>query len=461
MDGQWGKIDVKDHEVPDSITADESAVMGVSDPVKRYSDTMNTLKEWCSVMKDDIVGVEALQQLQDPDVYDKLVRSFKHFSKDAMEISQSILDQDLLRWKETNGNFMYEGRDMGAPFQFLYYNERRMEIPPIINPNGSMFSYHAHIIPALMLNQLIRKTSGFKNNSTTTYVLCQGNKFVRHQKWWGEAETYKNDNEKADAIVDFLMASPDFNRIFRIMVNNSFGSGKSLKRLMVWLKAPYHVFSLVWEVYLHGDLKSLCYTIDNLGNTDLNCAISNVFLVKIKEKISAQQGAYDLNPQNISALDSHIPRISQSHLHMSRDLSLMCVSFMARSTLYMSMINWGKLQTTITKFHEPVGPDLERVAYDKFNVHLLAFLSLMQRERKAVWISPINEYFVDIQKICLVAIDPTDPTKQVDYTYKGADIGFVRCSRDCEFNSCIINSQYPPLALVRECRSTLQGLRLC
>ena len=185
-----------------------------------------------------------------------------------------------------------------------------------------------------MLNQLIRKTSQLDGNSTATYVLCQGNKFERREKWWGEMVNYKDDNEKASAKVEFLMASPDFKRIFSIMATGSFGKDKSLKRLIVWLKTPYHVFSLVWEVYFQNDLKSVCYTIDNLGRTVLNRAVLSVFLVEIKKKINVHRRTIaDLESGHITLLDTSIPQIVQSDLHMSKDLSLMCVSFMARSTL--------------------------------------------------------------------------------------------------------------------------------
>jgi hypothetical protein len=113
-------------------------------------------------------------------------------------------------------------------------------------------------------------------------------------------------------------------------------------------------------------------------------------------------------------------------------------------------------------FHDAVGPTYERVSYDMFNLRLLGFLKSMQAQGKAVWISPINQYFVDMLSIHLVVVNPKRPSRFEQWAYYGAKDGFCRYKPSNEFTGCIsgIQAQYPPLALVRECRSALETLRL-
>ena len=154
--------------------------------------------------------------------------------------------------------------------------------------------------------------------------------------------------------------------------------------------------------------------------------------------------------------------VSGSDIAIADDMK--CVSFMARATLYFSMINDFKEYWMIRNLHEVAGIVQERYAFHLFTNSLLEFVKETSSKGKMIWISPINQPFVDIQSIRLMQVDPVyaEPvTKDNIFIYQGSECGFKTEQTICQ-PSCHVSSEFTLnlLEFTRECRSILQQLRL-
>ena len=188
----------------------------------------------------------------------------------------------------------------------------------------------------------------------------------------------------------------------------------------------------------------------------------------------------ELLDKHVYLLDVSIQRITSGHIATASDMK--CVSFMARSTLYLSMIDKSNLMWMTEKFSNASSIQFERINYIMFEKHLFDFISSTHMEGKVVWMSPMNSSFVDISNIYLIKIDPSDPLRDRDdncYVYTGCKFGFLnrnKAKRPSKFSGqgCSMSSHYytttptstqslrltsaAPLARVRECRLMLARL---
>jgi hypothetical protein len=100
---------------------------------------------------------------------------------------------------------------------------------------------------------------------------------------------------------------------------------------------------------------------------------------------------------------------------------------------------------------------------------LLEFVNECLNSKRTVWLSHIQDAFVDIKDVKLLSVLPGmahNPAQRIPYVYAGAKRGFVPDSElgQCRLVDgdavCAVSTCYPPLAHVRECRLLLEdGLR--
>lgn len=356
-------------------------------------------------------------------------------------------------WYVYNGNFICDGQDMGCPLSLKFLQGQPEFLIPLMSSTGGFNAYHAHILPALMINQMMKRISNFQGNKVNTYVLCHGNGIGPEDAWWRQPiERVEIDSVKKK-IVDLIIKSNAFKSILGFMIRRSPGE-KSINRLCIWIGMPGHVFTLVWEVSYEetetGFPSSICFVLDNIARNDFSKHVVKEFVWKLNGSLLAS-GISTKTVENGYS-------ISRGEIQMSA--SMMCVSYMTRATLYFSMINGTYNSGLMQAFHSAVGIDKEYSAYISFSRSLAAFIEQSSEENKMVWVSPINAAFINIQDIYLMQIDPADAhIKSTNrYVYQGIDNGFMKSSVVCN-DGCVLSSEISISALdiIRECQTILEN----
>lgn len=386
---------------------------------------------------------------------------FYTVSNGQVALNHSFITGNGVGWSVKNGNFLFDGIDRGCPF---FRSDKTATSFPLMSETGRFGFYHAHVLPALIINQFLKVTTVLARGTIETHVLCQGNGYASSYKWWelSDADITRKKITWAGLIVKWLLSSLAFQAKLRVMGNKIFNSGVKVKRLCVWLMKPLHVFMIVWEVSLLGDdrgVSSVCYHIDNLEKNDVRDEILQIFVVKINRIVT--EFTTSKQPDNDRVIRPvHVPIVPD----------MMCVSFMARSTVYLSMIHSTAMAPTVILFHKAIGLENERATYNSFNNKLIEFIQMCVRDGSMVWISPICAAFVDIQDIHLVKVSRGNENSRHDhYVYAGARRGFVPLgdtdSVDIEDEmQCTISSRFPAttlLAHVRACRAVVeQGIKI-
>lgn len=396
-------------------------------------------------------------------------RYFYTVSRGQVALNHSFITGNGVGWSVRNGNFRFGGIDRGCPFLFEYVqasdgSDKIATSLPLMAQTGGFRPYHAHVLPALIINQFLRLTNLFARGTIETHVLCQGNGYASSNKWWRMSDDDITRKKKtwAGRIVKWLLSSPAFKEKLRVMGNKNFNPGVKVKRLCIWLMKPLHVFMIVWEVTLRvkeGDVLSVCFHIDNLGKNDVRDEILNVFVRKINSIVTEFETSNQAGDTSV---------IRPVHVPTASDMK--CVSFMARSTVYLSMIHSTAMAPTVILFHKAIGLENERATYNSFNNKLIEFIQMCVRDGSMVWISPIGAAFVDIQDIHLVKVSRGNENSRHDhFVYAGAKRGFVPLgdtdSVDIEDEmQCTISSRFPAttlLAHVRACRAVVeQGIKI-
>ena len=416
------------------MSSDGSGIRDISDDVV---DTLRVLEDWVKFIgpgvNDGKIGITGLltkgiKKKSDPfyfPVRDEILRSRRLIKNNG--------------WEVKNGNFTYRNIDMGCPLMFRLKNSDSfvMEIAmPLMTEGGGINIYHAHVLPALIINKLLPVVSSFNKNKVSTYVLCQGNGISDTDNWWMSHVDFNSIAEKSQIVVANILQSKAFDHVFSIMSDNHFQSNKNIKRLCIWISMHAHIFTLIWEVRKNSDgsVSSSCFSVDNLVHGVFRDQIVREFVRRINVKLTNAK-------QTISTHSFH--GLSPPGVGVALDMK--CVSYMTRATLYFSMVNNSNAQYMIRMFHERVGLDIERGAFKHFTDKLLEFVKGVLESKKMVWISPINDKFVNIDDIYLMKVDPLKvglSKGKEAFVYQGIKHGFQRFDENCVYSGCVAQSEF-------------------
>ena len=124
------------------------------------------------------------------------------------------------------------------------------------------------------------------------------------------------------------------------------------------------------------------------------------------------------------------------------------------------MINSAQLMWMVGEFSNYAGTKVEEQCYRGFQTKLLEFCQGVEGRGNIVWLSPMNDMFVNIDDIYLMEVDPAKAHIQKGrkkFVYAGFDKGFVARCEDGGFvnhDTCSISSHFSNQSLIhiRECR---------
>ena len=419
-----------------------------------FMKTRDTVSKWNQLIVNPARDTRVL--LNNPIIDNVFNRMYMQFSMIAQQVFERdktiwISDSDQ-RWSIWNKTvFKYGKMFVGSSFLYTDYSVLLKTCSyslPLVSNNGGFHHYQAHTIPALMLNRLLPVTEKICPE-VVTYVLCQGNGIGG--VWW--EFDHSKDERIANHVLDYLFGSGAFES-FCVCMNRGFAPGKTVKRLCIWIKDYRHVFMLVWEKLVDTQGMSVCFAVDNLANNPFREVLLDMFILRMGVKFP---------DQSFSRLRRGVEPLGKSHIDLDSDMK--CVSFMARSTLYLSMINRADLMWVVSRFRAGMGIEFERANYRLFEKRLLQFVKNCLFGGRTVWLSHISGAFVDINDVKLLSVLPDKAnisSGRIPYVYAGAERGFVPeselgvCSLEGSVVICPTQSCYPPLAHVRECRLALE-----
>jgi hypothetical protein len=343
------------------------------------------------------------------------------------------------------------GVGIGSLFMYMR-NPLSRVVTPVPDAGGGIDQYYSHIIPALLINQLLPALSALADNLVETHVLCIGNGFNPDEVWWFDYAVPPDDYDKwVGYVVGVIFTSTAFTKVLQ-HVQRNFDSNdrKIVRRVCIWLKVYGHVWMLVMEV---TERETFCFAVDNLHKSDFRDAFVSAFAAKIKPQKTARQAV------------ASVPRIGTQQVPLTSDL--MCVSFMARCTVYLSMVNSSIQQTSVKLFADETGITLELAAYIEFEKGLFDFMRNTLNSGKTVWLSPIRDCFVNIADICLMTVARGSehlPDSRQQFVYAGGGIFQGKTPGSSAgnglrlegVNGCTVSSHF----IVRECMVLLMGMRL-
>jgi hypothetical protein len=326
---------------------------------------------------------------------------------------------------------------------------------------GGFPQYFSQVLPALLLNQLLPLVTA---SSVEMHVLCMGSCIdsVHPFLKFGGLDEAEPDKDIVNEVLEELFGKPAFQTTATI-VNREFSpDDKPIRRVCVWFRVKNHVITWWWEKTNEG---SICFVVDNLeAESKLSKMIVEGFISRVETGTIECSGL--VHP--LTSGDVH--KLMHTCL-IEFDDDMACVSYMARITLYLSMVDYSifKIQGSkivisnavqaAGKLSDRVGFDFEQNVFHRFLTHLIHFCKTMTSKKKFILISPILASFVNIQHIRLLAVLPSEiniPACIQQYAYYGSR-GF-QTGGDCQ--GCTVCSHFQLLPDIRECVRLLDTMRL-
>jgi hypothetical protein len=377
------------------------------------------------------------------------------FAELAKVESVKDMEQSAQNWTIGTNNFMCDGVDIGCPFMYQLYNSEVRLVSPVMTEKGAINQYYSHVMPALFLNQLLPTLISHENNLVETYVICLGNRCA--YPWWDREIPVAKFHDVAVYIARLIISTSAFQHAIKRLVRAFGGScKKTIRRLCIWLKVWRHVFMLVLEATQET---VVCFSVNNIVRDEFTDAIVNAFVIEVNENKFFKS-------MSARRFPAGAPVISAEQISISPDM--MCVSFMARCTLYLSMVNSSYQRLMVGSFAKATGPLVESAAYDEFESGLFKFIEDTHREGKLVWLSPMNRAFMNINDIYLMKVEKENAGSREGrkcFVYAGSGEFVERIPRPIEesrpLGGCGVSSHFTPSqCLLRECSAILERLRL-
>ena len=212
------------------------------------------------------------------------------------------------------------------------------------------------------------------------------------------------------------------------------------RRICIWLSVKDHVLMLVWDSVNRGEGRKIthkmysCDSATYVGGSPINA--NRLYLVIFRDSIKEYSGR---NRNDCEILDN---QITKEEIRVDEG-GLMCVSFVTRATIYLSMIidpiNHKDIIRQMSHFDE--GNKIDAFLYRCFESHLFTLIHNQTMDGNLVMFSGRNMYkkAVNINDINLII--ENGGNGMIDtLVYKGVDTGF-KVGRG---NACITASHFTP-----------------
>lgn len=281
-------------------------------------------------------------------------------------------------------------------------------VAPIISAAGGFFKVYSDCIPALIINNLIPQV---KSDYIDLHVIHRGFKHV----------------SDCDISMEKLIHSAPFQEAANKPVRP-----RTVRRICVWYGLPDHVMMLVWDTICvePNFVRHVCYPVDSQPGINTR-ALLGLFCMSVQKLLSQSD--------RIERMDN---LITPDEIRVEHG-GLMCVSFVARATIYLSMlIDPGARKDYIQKMsHFDEGNRLEAFLYKCFEMQLFRFVRDRTLAGSLLMFAPDNmyEYYVNSKDVKLILETPGQRMIQT-VNYNGVQNGFTV---EPTGSVCYLQSQFP------------------
>jgi hypothetical protein len=322
------------------------------------------------------------------------------------------------------------------------------------------------VLPALFINELLAETALLKSSNVEMHVLCMGDLVGSEHPWTDLKWTRGEVPSVVTDVLQSLYDSKAFKAVLTIVKTPL--ESKRIRRVCVWFRVDRHVNTLWWEITKEG---SVCFMMDNINSMT---KLSQHIVTNFRDTVSELTG-------KMVHMFSHADAAKMLYAeHIGLGGHMVCVSYMSRITLYMSMVDLPSFEMDGTKikasnailaagdFSDVAGMYLEMNMFMDFLWRLTIFVETASKEKRLVLISPIDSTFANIKDVFLRTVDFSDAvdSKLRDYVYKGSG-GFVDRSAKADSVGlhapdvgCVVHTQFNLLPRIRECKRLVDALRL-
>jgi hypothetical protein len=342
----------------------------------------------------------------------------------------------------------------GAICGYDFLLDKPIEIPCMTSSAAFPMRY-AHVLPALMISNFMKRTQSENVDMT---VLCHGYGFQELEKWWTEDDKAATPDDAARFIVE--------SEAFKSYVDTP--RTKPIKRICIWMLCIGHAFMVVWE---QGERHDVIYFADNAVGVEEIDLFRNEFLKKFKERLSPHRSMGILKRE---LFKTSIFSTAEIEIHSD----LVCVSFMARSTVYLNTMDSFLDKDVVRFIVDLTDARFQALCYLKFEKALAKFLTAClinnglchagkKCNSRCVWLPEVmKNKFVNINDICLLVFNPNkkkglEMANHCEFffgecsSFKAVNHSSGNTSIDIGSGPCTIASDYDTALLMRGCRNAL------
>lgn len=303
--------------------------------------------------------------------------------------------------------------------------------------DGGMINLHSHTIPALFIqNHLI----SLQNPSMEFHVLCHGFHFsIENWEWgweWGWDEyTRKFEDHQSSNHRYFAAALLDSEALKKI---RSRTFSKDLRRICIWLQTRSHVCMLCWDEYRERkQSRHFFHVCDNM-DTRYSYLEFEDFKEGFEDALMEREIVQDSTELYWGFGPLHQP-------DMIMDEDFLCVSFMTRYTLILSMFEGFFVDAGIWRsFRGKIG-DLKMI-YRQFEIDIFEFITEMTNKGNIVLFTPeLDAKFMNINSMSLVVMGKHGIC--ASYHYAGVEKKFTTRKIKDVRPSCVVSEQFNEDAL--------------
>lgn len=269
-------------------------------------------------------------------------------------------------------------------------------LAPIPTESGGFKPIYSQCIPAIVLNSLIPQV---KSPLIDLHVFCRGFKDIKNV----DLDIYNDISNNVE---------------YRAAAQKPLIPGIT-RRICLWVRLEDHVFMIVWDskIIEGGEAQHECYTADcSEIHTMSNSIMTSLYIGMLSQFVGGAG--------KVSRLGN---RITSSEIRVDYG-GLVCVSFVARATLYLSMLvdPLANTRMIIDVSHFAEGNRLDAFIYRCFERHLYDFVSHNTKQGNIVMFNPKNmyEHFINIQNVQLI-MEYGDGGAIHTVIYNGLQHGFV------------------------------------
>jgi len=299
-----------------------------------------------------------------------------------------------------------------------FVGEELCDFTPLKAVVGGFAPMYWQIVFGLLFNQILKDIT---HANVDFYVLCQGWGYTPSDSWWKITDPREYDIPYwHKRIVDLCLKSEDFQRIRK---PDTLREGKHI-RIVVWLCHFEHAFAVGWNFHKKsGVVSGQFFYIDCNHYNNFACNITIEFSRRLN-KMFLIQGNFIVQRKSI---------VLRKEVSATAEFS--CVPFMARSTMYISLIDTIYSSTDIRPLVDETAEggrktemEFSLKVYYQFEKMLLETAEEVITNQKKLLLLPVyfsSHQFVSINRVFLNAYD-IDTKSEYSYSFLGFKRGFVK-----------------------------------